>query len=85
MLLGIPLVLWFTAGVALLVRQAVKTELGSFSFHAARLEVTWVHWAAWGEWCAAGAACSRHAAGRRKGGQLYLCCCCFLWPHSQLV
>ncbi len=49
MLLGIPLVVWFTAGVALLVRKAVKTEPGTFTFHAAKLEVTWLHWAAWGE------------------------------------
>lgn len=48
-LLGIPIVLWFTAGVALVVRKAVKTELGTFTFHAAKLEVTWLHWAAWGE------------------------------------
>ncbi|PRW39064.1 plastidal glycolate glycerate translocator chloroplastic [Chlorella sorokiniana] len=47
-LLGIPLVLWFTAGVALVVRKAVKTEPGTFTFHAAKLEVTWLQWAAWG-------------------------------------
>ncbi|KAI7841491.1 hypothetical protein COHA_004884 [Chlorella ohadii] len=52
-LLGIPLVVWFTAGVALLVRKAVKTEPGTFTFHAAKLEVTWLHFAAWGGLAAA--------------------------------
>lgn len=61
MLLGIPIVLWFTAGVALVVRKAVRTELGTFTFHAAKLEVTWLHWAAWGApvgRCLVGICCS---------------------------
>lgn len=46
---GIPLVLWFTAGVTMLVRRTAQTEMETFPFHAAKLEVTRLHWYLWGE------------------------------------
>ncbi|KAL4440550.1 hypothetical protein ABPG75_003551 [Micractinium tetrahymenae] len=46
--LGAPLVLCFTAGVAVLIRRCTKTQMERWPYHAAMLEVTWLHWAGWG-------------------------------------